>query len=259
MEFRSVVCGVDPSPAGGVAAVRAARLVTRAGQLTLVGVDEISVSAGAMGPATVIAPHAGAARKAVEAAAAAIGKGHENIRTVVLEGMTARALIETIESHGGDLVVVGTHETRRLAGILLGSTATFVLHDAPCSVLVAREGGADGDGWPSSIVVGVDGSEHALDAYEAARSLAERLGASLRAIACSRGLEPAAVERVRRTVSDVEESDYDPVDALVAASRSADLVVVGTRSLKGIRALGSVSERVAHEAACSVLVVRRQG
>lgn len=256
MEYRSVVCGVDPSPAGAVAAIRAARLVTKAGLLTLVGVDEIAVAAGAMGPATVVVPQAGEARRAVDAAVAAISSSHENVRTVVLEGMTARALIETIEASGGDLVVVGTHETRRLAGILLGSTSTFVLHDSPCSVLVAREGDTD---WPTSIVVGVDGSEQSLDAYDAAASLASRFGATIRAIVCAKGIAPDTLERIGESVDCVEESEYDPVDALVAASKTVDLVVVGTRSLKGIRALGSVSERVAHEAGCSVLVVRRPG
>jgi nucleotide-binding universal stress UspA family protein len=32
--------------------------------------------------------------------------------------------------------------------------------------------------------------------------------------------------------------------------------VLGSRGLRGVRALGSVSEQVGHEAACSVLVVR---
>jgi nucleotide-binding universal stress UspA family protein len=31
---------------------------------------------------------------------------------------------------------------------------------------------------------------------------------------------------------------------------------VGSRGLHGVRALGSVSERVAHDARCSVLVIR---
>jgi len=46
-----------------------------------------------------------------------------------------------------------------------------------------------------------------------------------------------------------------PVAALVGPSPAADLVVVGSRGLHGLRALGSVSERVAHRAHCSVLVV----
>jgi nucleotide-binding universal stress UspA family protein len=36
----------------------------------------------------------------------------------------------------------------------------------------------------------------------------------------------------------------------------AVLVVIGARGVRGIRALGSVSERVAHAAPCSVLVAR---
>ena len=35
-----------------------------------------------------------------------------------------------------------------------------------------------------------------------------------------------------------------------------DLIVVGSRGLHGLRALGSVSERVAHGAKASVLVAR---
>jgi nucleotide-binding universal stress UspA family protein len=46
------------------------------------------------------------------------------------------------------------------------------------------------------------------------------------------------------------------VSRLVEAAMDADLLVVGSRGLHGIKALGSVSERVAHEAKCSVLVVR---
>jgi len=49
-----------------------------------------------------------------------------------------------------------------------------------------------------------------------------------------------------------------PVEALIerAAEVDADLLVVGSRGVHGMAALGSVSERVAHRAGCSVLVVR---
>jgi nucleotide-binding universal stress UspA family protein len=43
---------------------------------------------------------------------------------------------------------------------------------------------------------------------------------------------------------------------LFDSSRSADVLVVGSRGLHGLKALGSVSERAAHQAKCSVLVVR---
>jgi nucleotide-binding universal stress UspA family protein len=47
----------------------------------------------------------------------------------------------------------------------------------------------------------------------------------------------------------------DPVTALVEHSRTVDLVVVGSRGVHGLRALGSVSERVAHQAHCTALIV----
>jgi nucleotide-binding universal stress UspA family protein len=42
----------------------------------------------------------------------------------------------------------------------------------------------------------------------------------------------------------------------LAAELRAGLVVMGSRGLGGVKALGSVSERVAQRAPCSVLVVR---
>jgi nucleotide-binding universal stress UspA family protein len=57
-------------------------------------------------------------------------------------------------------------------------------------------------------------------------------------------------------IQDLDRQPTDPVTALIDASREADLLVVGSRGLHGLKSLGSVSERVAHLASCSVLVVR---
>ncbi len=54
----------------------------------------------------------------------------------------------------------------------------------------------------------------------------------------------------------VKETMNEPARALVGASGIVDLVVVGSRGPHGLKALGSVSERVAHQALSSVLVVR---
>ena len=66
-------------------------------------------------------------------------------------------------------------------------------------------------------------------------------------------LDLEAVEALDRGYTS---SADNPVDALLSFAGASDLLVVGSRGLKGIRSLGSVSERVAHEAVCSVLVVR---
>jgi nucleotide-binding universal stress UspA family protein len=48
----------------------------------------------------------------------------------------------------------------------------------------------------------------------------------------------------------------NPADALCARVTDVDLLVVGSRGLRGVHALGSVSEAVAHRSPASVLIVR---
>ena len=52
----------------------------------------------------------------------------------------------------------------------------------------------------------------------------------------------------------------DPAHELISASRDADLVVVGSRGSGGLGwLLGSVSSKVAHHAACPVVIIREKG
>ena len=67
------------------------------------------------------------------------------------------------------------------------------------------------------------------------------------AVAEQLGAEPAVLEEYG-----------DPAERISEAARreSASLLVIGSRGLGRARVLGSVGERVAHEAPCSVLVLR---
>jgi nucleotide-binding universal stress UspA family protein len=171
----------------------------------------------------------------------------------LVEGDPLRALLAEVERQHATAVVVGSHGRARATGIALGSVTTHLLHDAPCPVLVAR-GNVTGR-WPRRIVVGLDGSEDSARACEAARELAERHGADVRAVVATRerGVD---LEAALAVAPDLEEHDSRAVDLLSVYAGPSDLVVVGSRGLRGLRALGSVSERIAHESRSSVLVVR---
>ena len=143
----------------------------------------------------------------------------------------------------------------------------------------------------ASIVVGTDGSDTAREAVRQAAELAARLGATLRIVSA---YEPVPAGRLREEAqqmppdlewmvnpredvdatlrdaadtaraSGVEAETYarqgDPADAIldVAEEQSADLIVVGNKGMTGARRflLGSVPNRVSHNAPCSVLIIR---
>ena len=252
--FSRVVCGVDRSEEG-VAAARAAALVADpSGELTLVTAYDRSAAVHAgWGMARVLEQLRDEAEEALEAGRDVVWPLHPAGAKLV-QGDPLHTLLGEIERHDATLVVVGSHGLSRPVGIALGSVATYLLHEAPCPVLIARGRVVPGR-WPRRIVAGVDGSPTSARAYEAARALAERTGASLRTLVA---LQDATVDvdAARQIAEDCEEHDERALDALHVASETAELVVVGSRGLRGIRALGSLSERLAHEARSSVLVVR---
>ena len=154
--------------------------------------------------------------------------------------------------HDATLLALGGRGSSRFLGILAGETASTLLHEAAQSILLARPQGAAG--WqPRRIVVGLDGSEFSLAALAVADELAARLGSSLK-VESATGGEAARPEGPWTERVDTWDPGHPGV-TLLDRSLHADLIVVGSRGLHGVRALGSVSERVAHRAECSVLLV----
>ena len=121
-------------------------------------------------------------------------------------------------------------------------------------MLLARA--ALGNRFPSGILVGVDGSDHSLAAAAVARTIADRFGSELVVVVVAKGGTPVDPGPIRELSSEVVTDSGKPVEALVDLSEEVDLLVVGSRGLHGLAAIGSVSERVARRAACSTLVVR---
>jgi nucleotide-binding universal stress UspA family protein len=252
--FERVVCGVDHTEAGIAAAKIAARVAAQDGTLTIVAVDDtsIAVHAGWAMP-QVLAELAANAEAALEEGRAAAEPLHE-VDGKIVEGDPLLVIENEIAKQDATLVVVGSHGIRRATGIALGAVSTHLLHEAPCAVLIAR-GSIEPERWPRRIVVGIDGSDSSADAHAAALELATRHGAALRVLVGSQDSH-VDVEAARRIAPELEEHDARALDLLNVASETADLVVVGSRGLRGLRALGSLSERLAHDARSPVLVVR---
>jgi nucleotide-binding universal stress UspA family protein len=261
--FRCVVCGVDGTEESRAAVAQVGRLIEASGGESHV----VLVSVWNTGASVAVGWSPGIARTGsfpeAELRAAADGvrpllPASAAVETVVVEGPPGPMMLTEAGRHQATLVAVGSHDHRRLSGILLGSVAAQLLHEAPCPVLMAR--GQAGDGFPARVVVGADGSTESARAVHAAAAIAKACGSQLEAVVATGGgtPDPAAVRSALDAAAGPEtplrmESD-SPVEAL--SRLDPDLLVVGSRGLQGIRSLGSVSERVAHEARCSVLVVR---
>jgi nucleotide-binding universal stress UspA family protein len=258
MTLERIVCGVDGSEAGFEALRQGRRLLAPGGRIVAVTVVEerIAVHAGML--ASRVLDDLQAEAEAVRQAAQELLGGLDAAEAIVVAGRPNDALRSVAAREQADLVAVGTHGQSRRVGVLLGSVPTTMLHEAQCSVLIARPANP-GTVFPSALVAGIDGSAESAEAAAVAVVLADRFGASLRVLAASGGKQSVDLDAVQAISSVVEIDSRRPLEALKAASRQADLLVLGNRGLHGIRALGSISERAAHRVRCSVLVVHSRG
>lgn len=251
--FERVLVGIDGSEPGREAAVQAGRLVAPEGTIELAtAIYLIDANLQHWPEAEVAATLEREGRPGLDDAVARVGP---RATTRLLNGPPKRALLDEIGRYQATMVALGTHGHSRLSELLIGGVVGPLLHESTCSVLIARPATSRAL-FPRGIVVGVDGSAGSLAALAAGECLGARVRVPVRAVLARHG--DVDIVRADLRAPQLEIVDGSAVDALVAASATSDLVIVGSRGLHGLATLGSVSERVAHEALSSVLVVRSQ-
>jgi nucleotide-binding universal stress UspA family protein len=258
--FDRIACGIDGSEASLDAVRQVALLAPEGAELTLFGVANEGATVSIGWPDFPVSHATKVSRETIEAGieqARGLLPAHLTVQSGIVTGPPAPLSVVEPKVRNATVVAIGSHGHRRMSGILLGSVATALIHSAPCSVLLCRP--VRSDGFPRSITVGLDGSAQSRLAAGHAAAIAARTGAELRGLVAMGGSSPVDYTEVRSIVTDnggfaLTDDDRDPVDAF--SSVEADLLVLGSRGLRGVRALGSVSERAAHRAGCSVLVIR---
>lgn len=261
--FTRIVCGIDGSRSAHEAARQAAALVAPGGVLEFIAVAD---EWGAGLRAAAVLSKTRAKRALDEIARELRGCGaHVETRTVY-----GRPPYEVLlrESSDSDLLVVARHSRSRFGGIAMGSTAGNLAHRAHVPVLIAVPP-PHGVPFPERILVAADGPGHPERAVRLAGLIASATDAAITLVrldwaprARRRELTAAVAELGRLGAEAVEiVTGGLPARKIpeLAARERASLVLVGSRGLGGRRALSSVSERVAHEAPCSVLVLRHDG
>jgi nucleotide-binding universal stress UspA family protein len=202
-------------------------------------------------------------------------------------GSPGTVIIEKAEQWGADLIVVGSHGRTGLGRLFFGSISQKVLHDAHCSVRVAR-GQLEETDTSVRLIIGFDGSKDSKAAIEAVVARKWPGGSEARIVNATWMLpqhtsqrmhgqitewmieEKARINRMveeaagklyasgLRTETVVKEGAPKLVLVEEAESWEADCIFVGARGMSRIDRflLGSVSSAVAARAHCSVEVVR---
>ncbi len=292
----SVLAGVDGSPCSLAAADWAAREAKLRG-VALRLVHVCPALPDSVVPAPALTACHGAGELMLQRALTDLGDRYPDteIRGEQVDGAPAAALLAAAEGSG--LIVVGTRGSGGFDGLAVGSAALGVAAAAACPFVLVPERPDSLHGETTSrtsgvgrVVVGFDARRPAA-AVEFAFSAAEVRGALLRVVrAWSLPAEsmasrtPFVTEEDRATWEDrevLELSDavrawqekfprvtvgtdvvlLHPAQALLNASRGADLLVVGSRTdprKAGCR-LGPVAHAVLHHARCPVAVVPHVG
>ena len=99
----------------------------------------------------------------------------------IVRGTPLQVLRHARDEADATLLALGARHSSRFLGIMLGDTASELLHDGSCSVLLARPQ-REGAWQPRRIVVGLDGSAPALAALATADELASRIGATVEVV-----------------------------------------------------------------------------
>ena len=207
---------------------------------------------------------------------------------------TAGGMKDALEEFSPAMVILGATERSGAGAAVFGSTIERVVHEAICPVAVVPHGYHRPEGGVRVVGAAFVPTEEGREALRVAAGLARNAGVKLRALVVldpkladqqgggmmaeqHRDVDPAQAGRFQHGMAEQQgvkdalaefadgvDSEVDvlynePADGLIAASRQVDLLVMGSRARGPRRAavFGSVSRKVAEEAACPVIILPR--
>ncbi|MFI4984634.1 MAG: universal stress protein [Solirubrobacterales bacterium] len=259
--FAGVLCAIDGTTESLAAVEQAATLAGPNGHLTLLEVTSFEAEGAYRSPA--IAP---LKAKSILDQAAAIAKAAGVSITSEVDPASPPASVVLDWAAERDLLAIGAPATSWFGGMFMGGVAVSAEEEFTTPMLVARTMGSE-PRFADRILIASDGLAGSDELVDLGGRLARAQGAGvilLHAI----GLESKArrrrvEEQARRLELDIDDASQVRLEGgsarsmivETASALGASLVVMGSRRLKGLRVIGSVSRRVVHQGHCSVLLV----
>lgn len=201
-------------------------------------------------------------------------------------GVPNQAIMDYVNDHDINLIVMGSHGRTGAERYLLGSVTEKVLRRSDVPVLTVKLQEDDAVSYPfTDILVPTDGSEGAAAAVDPALALASEYGSTLHTLSVVDVMALGPDVRTEIIMEGLEDSAQSAVDALEERALSAgisevakaveigypyseirtyvedndiDLVVMGTHGRSGISRylLGSVTEKLVRTCPAPVMTVR---
>jgi nucleotide-binding universal stress UspA family protein len=138
--FQNILVAIDGSPASEKALGTAVDLAAHyRADLTALSVAEVPEVVAMVDEVDELRESAEAHfRKIGEAAVAFARSRGVALRSVVLRGHAADAIVRYAENEGVNLVVIGQHGHSRITRFFLGSTSDRVSEHCPCTVMIVK-------------------------------------------------------------------------------------------------------------------------
>jgi nucleotide-binding universal stress UspA family protein len=138
--FHKILVGIDGSPASEKALAAAVDLAAHyQADLIAISVAEVPQVVGLVDEVDELRQSAEAQLREIGAAAVEYARSRGVVmRSVVVRGHAADAIVRYAESEGVNLIVLGQHGHSRISRFFLGSTTDRVSEHSPCSVMIVK-------------------------------------------------------------------------------------------------------------------------
>ncbi|QPV63656.1 universal stress protein [Halosimplex litoreum] len=288
--YETILVPTDGSAHAERAARHAVSLAEAFGaSVTVLGVADIAAAAGpfdAGGVSREFRERVRSESESVVEETVALADDRVPVKTAVVDGDPAKAIVEYADEGEFDAVAMGTHGRRGLSRLVFGSVARYVVRHTTRPVLTARETDAGLVTDYDDVLVPTDGSDAAEAAVAHGIAVADAFDATVHAVTVvdlggmttGSGVEPptqrlerqteAGEETVEAVAERARDEGLDATATVVHGFPSADLldyvdeegvdiVAMGTHGRTGLDRvlLGSTTERVLTRSPVPVLAV----
>lgn len=260
--FEDILCAVDGSRRSFDAVEQAAIMAGARGHLTLVSVSAVT-GAGAYRNAAISPPRA----EHVLERAGDIARRCGVHSTAILDpdGPAAEAITKRAALH--QLLALGGPAAPSLGSMFVDSVAEAAMDSLTVPLLECRAAPHHDGHFLDRILVASDAREGSDELVEMALRLAREHDSHVVLVHAVGVESQARPHRIKQQAARLEAALPGTAEIRIEVGNAAEgilaaasetgvsLIVMGTRQLTGLRAIGSVSRKVAHGAACSVLLV----